>query len=56
MAVYPAAGLINYVNYEAPKYYIDPKAFQVPGISNLTVVQKKAGESLPLLVDKLLSN
>lgn len=55
MAVYPAAGLINYVSVEAPKYYIDPKAFQVPGISNLTVIQKKAGEGVPSLVDELLS-
>lgn len=55
MAVYPAAGLINYVSSAAPKYYIDPKAFPVPGISNLKVIQNKAGEGVPLLVDELLS-
>ena len=55
MAVYPAAGLINYVSDDARKYYIDPKAFQVPGINNLEVIQKKAGVGLPGLVDELLA-
>lgn len=56
MVVYPAAGLINYVKNEAPKYYIDPKAFQVSGILNLEVIKKKAGEGVPELVEKLLSD
>jgi NAD-dependent deacetylase len=55
MAVYPAAGLINYVKDDARKYYIDPKAFQVPGINNLEIIQKKAGVGLPGLVDELLA-
>jgi NAD-dependent deacetylase len=56
MVVYPAAGLINYVSVKAPKYYIDPKAFPVPGIANLTVIQEKAGVGVPLLVNKLLTD
>lgn len=56
MVVYPAAGLINYVSAKAPKYYIDPKAFPVPGIANLTVIQEKAGAGVPLLVNKLLTD
>jgi len=54
MVVYPAASLINYVKDDIPKYYIDPKAFQVHGISNLEIMAKKAGEGVPELVDRLL--
>ncbi len=54
MVVYPAAGLIHYVEWEIPKYYVDPKAFSVQGISNLKVLRQKAGEALPGLVDRLL--
>lgn len=55
MVVYPAAGLIHYVPDSIPKYYIDPKAFQVTGINHLEIIQQKAGEALPKLVDKLLA-
>ncbi len=54
LLVYPAAGLLNYVSPEVPKYYIDPKAYDVPGIQNLTVIKKKAGEGVPELVEKIL--
>lgn len=54
MVVYPAASLIHYVKDGIPKYYIDPKAFQVNGISNLEIINKKAGDGVPELVDKLL--
>jgi len=56
MVVYPAASLIVYVKPDKPKYYIDPKAFAVGGISNLEVIQKKAGEGVPELVEKLLNS
>ncbi len=55
MAVYPAAGLINYVDPEIPKYYIDPRAFQVQGVSNLTTINKPAGTGVPELAKKLLN-
>jgi NAD-dependent deacetylase len=55
MVVYPAAGLISYVRDDAPKYYVDPKAFRVSGIDNLEVINEKAGVALPALVDKLLA-
>ena len=55
MVVYPAAGLIGYAPDAIPKYYIDPKAFQVSGIANLTVVKEKAGEGVPRLVNELLA-
>jgi len=54
MAVYPAAGLINYVPQEVPKYYIDPKAFPVSGVENLTIIKEKAAMGVPKLVEELL--
>ncbi len=54
MIVYPAAGLIHYVPRNIPKYYIDPKAFKVHGVENLKIIQQKAGEALPELVNDLL--
>lgn len=55
MVVYPAAGLIGYAPESSPKYYIDPKAFPVSGITNLSVLQEKAGTGVPQLVNELLS-
>ncbi len=56
MVVYPAASLINFVGNDIPKYYIDPKAFQVQGISNLKIIKENAGVGVPELVDQLLKN
>ena len=55
MVVYPAASLIVYANPDIPKYYIDPKAFEVSGVDNLNIIKKKAGEGVPELVDRLLA-
>ncbi|MBC8319172.1 MAG: NAD-dependent deacylase [Bacteroidetes bacterium] len=54
MVVYPAASLINFVGNNIPKYYIDPKAFQVQGISNLNIINENAGVGVPKLVEELL--
>jgi NAD-dependent deacetylase len=54
MAVYPAAGLISYVRKDIPKYYVDPNAANLPGISNLEIIKEKAGTGLPRLVKDLL--
>lgn len=56
MVVYPAAGLIGYARENIPKYYIDPKAFPVSGINNLSVMQEKAGTGVPRLVNELLNS
>ena len=56
MVVYPAASLIIYARQDIPKYYVDPKAFQVSGVTNLEVIKKKAGEGVHDLVDRLLMN
>jgi NAD-dependent deacetylase len=52
--VYPAAGLLNYVSSNTPKYLIDPKASELNYFMNLTVIKKKAGNGVPELVDQLL--
>jgi hypothetical protein len=54
MAVYPAASLVIYMLPDKPKYYIDPKAFPVGGISNLNVIKKTAGDGVPELVEQLM--
>ena len=54
MAVYPAAGLIGYVNDDVPKYYIDPNAFALSGITNLNIIKEKAGTGVPRLVKNLM--
>jgi len=56
MVVYPAASLVVYVHPDKPKYYIDPKAFMVGGISNLNIIKKTAGKGVPELVEQLLKN
>jgi NAD-dependent deacetylase len=55
LVVYPAAGLIYDVPDKVPKFYIDPNARQISGISNLTAIAGKAAEEVPKLVDKLLA-
>jgi NAD-dependent deacetylase len=54
LVVYPAAGLVSYAPRSIPKYYIDPKAYEISGISNLHIVAKKAGEGVPDVVQELL--
>jgi NAD-dependent deacetylase len=55
MAVYPAAGLIDYTPSKTPKFLIDPNEINIPGIANLTVIKEKASIGLPLLVKELLA-
>jgi NAD-dependent deacetylase len=52
--VYPAAGLVNYVPYDVPKYIIDPK---IPYISSSDFIriEAKATEGVPPLVTELLN-
>jgi len=54
--VYPAAGLLDYVLPQVPKYLVDPGEFNnVYYHRNLTVIKEKAGKGVPELVDKLLA-
>lgn len=54
MNVYPAAGLLNYVPHQIPKYFIDPNAKDNYYVRNLTIIKEKAGVGLPDLVNELL--
>jgi NAD-dependent deacetylase len=53
LAVYPAAGLVNYVPLNVPKYIIDPN---IPNLSqgrSFIKIEEKATVGVPELVDKL---
>lgn len=55
MQVYPAASLIDYVNYGTPIYFIDPK----PNVSqyenyDLTVMSETAVQGVPTLIEALI--
>lgn len=55
MQVYPAAGLVDFAPRNTPVYFIDPK----PNISEsetLHIIEKKAVEGVPMLVEQLLGN
>lgn len=54
MLVYPAAGLINFVGEEVPKYIVDPKLPELSTRPNLHLVQKKAGEGVPEVAQELI--
>ena len=54
LAVYPAAGLINYVPADAPKYIIDPKIPAGKLGSNFIKIEEKATTGVPELVKSLL--
>jgi NAD-dependent deacetylase len=55
LAVYPAAGLINYVHYDVPKYIIDPNIPDMIRIKNLIKIKEKATLGVPQLVQQLLT-
>jgi len=55
MAVYPAAGLIEYVPREAKKYFIDPNATELRYVSNLEVIREMAGTAVPRITEELLN-
>lgn len=54
MAVYPAAGLIDYTPQDIPKYLIDPSDVKITGIRNLKVIKEKASTGLSKLAKELL--
>jgi NAD-dependent deacetylase len=54
--VYPAAGLVDYVPSEVPKFIVDPNTFKVSGISNITYIKEKASIGVPTLAEKLLDH
>ena len=58
MQVYPAAGLVSYLDAECPIYYIDPKphiSHELKKSPRLEVITSSATEGVPELVDQLLN-
>jgi len=55
LAVYPAAGLVNYVRPNVSKYIIDPKIPHLGSGDHFIKIMKKATVGVPILVSELLS-
>jgi NAD-dependent deacetylase len=53
LVVYPAAGLVNYVPWQVPKFIVDKKVPHASSLYNLTAIEKGAGEGMRAL-QKLL--
>jgi NAD-dependent deacetylase len=53
LVVYPAAGLINYVELETPKYIIDKKIPYTSAMKNLTLIEKPATAGMRELINLL---
>jgi NAD-dependent deacetylase len=56
LAVYPAAGLIGYVNKDVPKYIIDPKIPDARVSGPVIKIQEKATVGVTALVNELLKD
>jgi len=54
LAVYPAAGLLNYVPTDAPKIIIDPNIPQINPHSSIIKIEEKATIGVPKLVGELM--
>jgi len=54
LAVYPAAGLVNYVPRSVPKYIIDPKIPYLPS-DHFIKIEERATVGVPLLINELLN-
>lgn len=52
--VYPAAGLVQYVNKGVPVYLIDPKPVMTSGRVNVTHIQKGASDGMKELIKILM--
>ncbi len=55
LAVYPAAGLVNYVSPNIPKYIIDPQIPYLDQIRSFIKIEEKATIGVPRLISELLS-
>lgn len=55
LQVYPAAGLIDYLPDDVPKYIIDKQPPYIPPHHNFHVIKKSATEGVEELVKKLIS-
>ncbi|OJJ23354.1 NAD-dependent protein deacylase [marine bacterium AO1-C] len=55
LLVYPAAGLLDYVEGHVPKYIIDPNMPDVRPRPNLHLIEEKGSVGVPALVEKLIA-
>jgi len=55
LVVYPAAGLVNYAPWNAPKYIIDKRIPYTSEITNITAIEKPATEGVKILLSLLES-
>ena len=55
MQVYPAAGLIDYVRAQVPKFLVDPKIPSLSNVPSLAFIADKASVGLPKLANRLIS-
>jgi len=55
LAVYPAAGLVNYVPRSAQKYIVDPKIPYLERSNSFIKIEEKAAVGVPELVAELMS-
>ena len=53
LAVYPAAGLIDFANPQIPKFIVDKNIPFTRGIQNLFCIQKKASEGIRDVINEL---
>ena len=56
MAVYPAAGLIDYVGGDVPKFVVDPKVPEMRNRSNIHFIPEKASVGMEIFRLKVLSS
>ena len=54
LAVYPAAGLVDYVAPEVPKYIVDKRIPSVSHYSGIIPVEKPATEGMEFVMQQLL--
>lgn len=55
LVVYPAAGLVDYVPYDAEKYIVDPNIPYISSASPFIKIEEKASTGVPKLVERLLA-
>ncbi|MFC3563448.1 Sir2 family NAD-dependent protein deacetylase [Pedobacter jamesrossensis] len=56
LAVYPAAGLIDFIPSSVPKYIVDPKIPEVRRYKNIIAIERTAVNGVASLKDILLNN
>jgi NAD-dependent deacetylase len=55
LVVYPAAGLIDYVAFETPKFVVDPKLPDIRQMPYLKMIEDKASTGMERVKSELLS-